>query len=393
MVFKNSKLIKKRNQKTKKDKNRNKVVKSLKSNNKRKTTKSNKKIKKFTKKTKKNKRHKSQIGGTLSDQSVMGIEIEVCIHPDYREIFKVKMEEFERKLKPDIDYYSLGNKESNEEAEIRKEEERKYGKSYSGWQHVTEDCICPRDDKFKFADNAYKKVYNNKDLNSLHLLSLGLTPSKGLEFASPKLSTFDQIKNYVNLFDGLFHKDNKAKAITVKKCGIHIHWSNNKFNIKDEDNQTKLFYKFHFMRMFYILERYFYKHLSEREIHGINGIYHKNRQFRGISPVKYFNPEQSDLDNMKIIDETSLLNYWKPYNPETAFNTFNQFPKNSEDINNLKLYRPTKLKQIITKSFIDYVTIYHILKNTDEDSFYIFIFDKMKKTNDITPDNFEKKNS
>lgn len=337
MVSKNSKLIKKRNQKSKKDKNKNKVVKSLKINNKRKTTKSNKKIKKITKKTKKNKRYKSQIGGTLSDQSVMGIEIEVCIHPVHRDTIKKKMEQIENEIQT--------NQKSKET----------YGEPYKYWEHVTEDCECPGDDKwgkFNFEDN---KVYNNEDLSRDYI--------DGTEFASPKLNTYKQIVNYVNLFDKLFDENNnKPRAITVKKCGIHIHWSNKKFDLKKIiDDKTKLFYKFHFMRIFYILERYFYKHLSEREIHGINGIYHTKRQFRGISPVRYFNPSPKDLDSMQINDITTLPNYWIPNNPETAFNTFNQFPNKPEDILKLNLYRPNKILKIITKSFDAYMIIRKIL--------------------------------
>lgn len=270
----------------------------------------------------------------------MGIEIEVCINPKYRDKFKNKMIKIEKEIQT--------NQDSKE----------KYGEPYEDWEHVTEEdyCNCPGDDKWTEFKSGIQPVYNNE-----HLLKDDI---EGLEFASPKLSTYKQIKNYVNLFDELFHEHYKPKAITVKKCGIHIHWSNNKFNIKDKDEETKLFYKFHFMRIFYILERYFYKHLSEREIHGINGIYHTKRQFRGISPVRYFNPSPKDLDSMQIKDKTLLPqnDYWTPNNPETAFNTFNLFPKTLEDINNLKLYRPSKIKQIITTSFFDYMIIRKILE-------------------------------
>ena len=454
MVSKNSKLIKKRNQKTKKDKKKNKVVKSLKSNNKRKTIKSNKKIKKFTKKTKKNKRHKSQIGGTwkLSDQSVMGIEIEVCIHPDYKEIFKKKMERIENIVKAGGD--------------------PRYGYDFNGWEICEDDCHCPDDKKWinyiwsDYNSGKEKQAYNNNNL---------LDGVMGKEFISPKLTKYNQIINYVELFSGLFgdevtpgqkeaeklfniyknkqykkfyhanitnyvdackvinknHNEIKKKkfliyyslskdmmllvlnlngrnfarkigestisdkltsivnpkitanamkkgeymegiispprAMTVKRCGIHIHWSNAHFDLeKITDINIKLFYKFHYMRIFYILERYFYKKLSEREIHGINGIYHTDRQFRGISPVRYFEYTPDDLKKMNIEDETFLPenNYWTPNNPETAFKTFNQFPKTPGKIPELKLYnRPNKILKIITKSFKDYMNIISILKD------------------------------
>lgn len=263
----------------------------------------------------------------------MGIEIEVCINPEFQGEIKEKLLEIIEKIKSGV--------------------ENRYGSSYSNWKFLSEDCVCPKNVEW----DIYSKT-NQADIK-IETLEDDQDSTFGTEFSSPILSSSIQIRNYIDLFDIFYDPDpNISRVMTMKKCGIHIHWSNPQFNLQDKDIYEKLFYKFHYMWVFYILERVLYQQLSDRGKYGVDGIYHIDKQLRGVSPIEYF----EDNKGIKKVNKIDFY-YWNSLNKDLSFNIFQQFPRNIDELKQIKLYQVTIDNIIQVDDFRKYLEVMNILDN------------------------------